>query len=41
MQYLVRIQGKLFNITVFQVYALLSNTENAEAERSMKTYMNF
>ena len=33
MQYLVRIQGKLFNITVFQVYAPTSNAEEAEVER--------
>ena len=32
MQYLVRIQGKLFNITVFQVYAPTSNAEEAEFE---------
>ena len=29
----VRFQGKPFNITVIQVYALTSNTEEAEAER--------
>ena len=28
----VRFQGKVFNITVIQVYALTSNTEEAEAE---------
>ena len=28
----VRLQGKPFNITVIQVYALTSNTEEAEAE---------
>ena len=28
----VRFQGKPFNITVIQVYALISNTEEAEAE---------
>ena len=27
-----RFQGKLFNITVIQVYALTSSTEEAEAE---------
>ena len=29
----VRFQGKLFNITVFQVYAPTSNAEEAEVER--------
>ena len=29
----VRFQGKPFNITVIQVYALTSNAEEAEAER--------
>ena len=29
----VRLQGKPFNITVIQVYAPTSNTEEAEAER--------
>ena len=29
----VRLQGKQFNITVIQVYALTSNTEEAEVER--------
>ena len=28
----VRFQGKLFNITVIQVYALTSNAEEAEVE---------
>ena len=28
----VHVQGKLFNITVIQVYAPTSNTEEAEAE---------
>ena len=28
----VHFQGKPFNITVFQVYALISNAEEAEAE---------
>ena len=30
----VHFQGKLFNIMVIQVYALTSNTEEAEAEQS-------
>ena len=30
----VHFQGKPFNITVIQVYAPTSNTEEAEAERS-------
>ena len=30
-------QGKSFNIIVIQVYALTSNTEEAEVEGSMKT----
>ena len=29
----VRFQGKLFNITVFQVYAPTSNVEEVEVER--------
>ena len=29
----VRFQGKLFNITVIQVYALTSNAEEAEVEQ--------
>ena len=29
----VRFQGKLFNITVIQVYAPISNTEKAEVEQ--------
>ena len=29
----VRFQGKAFNITLIQVYALTSNTEEAEVER--------
>ena len=29
----VRLQGKSFNITVIQVYAPTSNTEEAEVER--------
>ena len=32
----VRFQGKLFNITVFQVYAPTSNAEEAEVERFFK-----
>ena len=31
-------QGKPFNITVIQVYAPTSNTEEAETDSSMKTY---
>ena len=34
----VHFQGIPFNITVIQAYALTSNTEEAEAECSMKTY---
>ena len=30
----VRFQGKPFNITVIQVYALTSNAEEAEADKS-------
>ena len=30
---LVRFQGKLFNITVIQVYALTSNAKEAEVEQ--------
>ena len=37
----VRFQGKPFNITVIQVYAPISNAEEAEVERSMKTYKTF
>ena len=29
----LRFQGKLFNITIIQVYALTSNAEEAEVER--------
>ena len=29
----LRLQGKLFNITVIQVYAQTSNTKEAEVER--------
>ena len=38
MQYSVHFQGKLFNITVIQVYAPTSNAEEAEVDGSMKTY---
>ena len=34
-------QGKSFNITVIQVYAAISNAEEADTEGSMKTYKNF
>ena len=34
----VRFQGKPFNITVIQVCALTSNSEEAEVEWSLKTY---
>ena len=37
----VRFQGKPFNITVIQVYALTSNIEEAEVGDSMKTYKTF
>ena len=37
----VRFQGKPFNITVIQVYAPTSNTEEAEVECSVKTYKIF
>ena len=37
----VHFQGKLFNITVIQVYALTTNAEEAEAEHSMRTYKTF
>ena len=33
MQYFVHFQGKLFNITVIQVYALTSNAEEADVEQ--------
>ena len=39
----VRFQGKPFNITVIQVYALTSNTEEAEVEwfyEDLKTFQN-
>ena len=38
---LVRFQGKPFNITVIQIYAPTSNTEEAEVDSSMKTYKTF
>ena len=37
----VHFQGKPFNITVIQVYALTSNTEEAGVNSSMKTYKTF
>ena len=37
----VRFLGKPFNITVIQAYAPTNNTEEAEVERSMKTYKTF
>ena len=37
----VHFQGKPFNITVVQVYALTSNIEEAEVERFCKTYKTF
>ena len=37
----VRFQGKPFNITVIQVYALISNAEEAKLNGSMKTYKTF
>ena len=37
----VRLQGKPFNITVIQVYALTSNAEEAEVEWFLKTYKIF
>ena len=37
----VPFQGKAFNITVIQAYAPTNNTEEAEVERSMKTYKTF
>ena len=37
----VPFQGKPFNITVIQVYALTCNAEEAEVEWSMKTYKTF
>ena len=37
----VHIQGKPFNITVIQVYALTSNAEEAEVEWFYETYKTF
>ena len=37
----VRFQGKVFNITVIQVYASTSNAEEAEVNDSMKTFKTF
>ena len=37
----VRFQGKPFNITVIQVYALTSNAEEAEVERFYEDYKIF
>ena len=37
----VHFQGKPFNITVIQVYALTSNAEEAKLNGSMKTYKTF
>ena len=37
----VRLQGKLFNITVIQVYAPTSNAEETEVNGFMKTYKTF
>ena len=37
----VHFQDKPFNITVNQVYAPTSNAEEAEVERTMKTYKTF
>ena len=37
----VSFQGKPFNITVIQIYALTSNTEEAEVEWFYKTYKTF
>ena len=34
-------QGKPFNITVIQVYAPVSNAEEAEIERSYESYKTF
>ena len=36
----VHFQGKPFNITVIQAYALTSNTEEAEAEQFYETLQN-
>ena len=37
----VRFQGKPFNITVIQAYALTSNAEELKLNGSMKTYKTF
>ena len=37
----VHLQGKPFNITVIQVYALTSNTEEAEAEQFYEDLQDF
>ena len=37
----VRFQGKPFNITVIQVYAPTSNTEEAEVKQSYEDLQNF
>ena len=37
----VRFQGKPFNIKVIQVYAQISNAEEAELNGSMKAYKTF
>ena len=37
----VRFQGKPFNITVIQAYALTSNAEELKLNGSIKTYKNF
>ena len=37
----VRFQGKPFNITVIQVYALTSNSKEAKLNCSKKTYKTF
>ena len=37
----VRFQGKLFNITVIQVYAPTSNTEEAECEQFYEDLQDF
>ena len=37
----VHFQGKPFNITVMQLYALISNSEETEVEGSRKTYKTF
>ena len=36
----VRFQGKQFNITVIQIYALTSNAEEAEAEQFYQDLQN-